>query len=136
MICSLIRFSTKGTAIIIAGLDRGVDEYARMRWPIVEGRIVQSEIRIYKDKGTSYCPILAWEYVVQGEIYKDSNDTFCLSQTQAQSKIAKFPMGARVSISYSPQDPGISAIAPGISAISIIILLVGVVFIVIAFYNM
>ncbi len=95
---------------------------------------MQSNIRVVKDKGTAYCPNISWTYRVAGNNYSSSNDPFCASRAQAQAKVAKFPMGARVVISYSPQDPGKSTIEPGKLEYPIFFLIAGVIAIVIAFF--
>ena len=123
-----------GIVMILTSLNDYVNAYATSKWPTIGGTIVNSGIRISKDKGTAYCPMISWTYHIQGAIYTSSNDPFCSSLAQAQAKVNQFPAGARVTISYSPRDPSISTIEPGKLKFPVYFLLMGVIQIIIAIF--
>jgi Protein of unknown function (DUF3592) len=133
---AVVIFLILGLVGILISLKDIVDARASLKWPTVKGWIVKSEIRISKDKGTAYCPVLTWNYIVNGKKFNVPNDPFCSTLAQAKAKIAKFPMGARVTISYSPSDPGNSTLEPGVLKMPIYVLLLGVVSIVIGLFNL
>ncbi len=132
---AVVTFLVLGLGLVLFYLYDLVSAYATLKWPTVIGQIVQSSIRVVKDKGTAYCPDISWTYHVEGRIYSGSNDPFCESNAHAQAVVAKFPVGANVAISYSPQDASVSTIEPGMPKLPIMLLIIGVVFIIASIYN-
>ncbi len=132
---AVVLFFMLGLVCVLFYLYDAVSAYATVKWPTVIGRVDQSYIRIEKDKGTAYCPILTWTYHVQGASYSGSNYVFCESYAHAQAIVTKYPAGANVVISYSPQDPSISTNEPGKPHLPIFFLIIGVIFIIASIYN-
>jgi hypothetical protein len=83
---------------------------AARRWPAAPGTIIGAEIRVTPDSGKepSYETVVRYAYTVQGRQYEGTQDDLTWvssSQELAQAIVARYQVGASVSVYYDPQAP-------------------------------
>ena len=69
---------------------------------------------------TSYGPHLIYKYVVQGQTYYSNRRSFGQlsgsDEEWAAEILEKYPPGARIPVSYSPDNPHLAVLEPGTSS--------------------
>lgn len=94
--------------------------YASKAWPSVPGKIIKSEIGIWKSDGkTHYEPDIAYTYSVDGKSYSSSKITvgdpaIDNNITPAKRMQAEYPVDKEVDVYYDAELPASSALEPGI----------------------
>jgi len=101
-------------ALIIGGVvtftKKNIKKDKVENWPSVEGTVLYSKIRI-ETKGLKerYFPFIGYKYTVDSKEYKGSTRGFWssgyLNKTAAQSVIAKYTEGVKVTVHYDPENP-------------------------------
>jgi hypothetical protein len=105
-----------GVALATVGVAR-----ASRGWPTRPGRIVRSEIRDNRRANglPGYRTVVRYEYVVDGEEYEGrdlaSGEFPYRSARRATRRLAAFPVGAPVTVRYSPLEPQVAVLVPGVS---------------------
>jgi hypothetical protein len=99
------------------------------RWPTVPGRVVGGSIdtRVFS-RGVSYGVLIEYEYDIGGRRYRSkrfslSGPEYVSFEGRAKRRLAKFPVGTPVTVSYDPAKPGdgvISLSAPFILVLRVI----------------
>ena len=86
-----------------------------MQWPVTDGRIISAEVikRVSKsqDEFNSFVPRVRYEYITDG-VRRQSDiiriglgDMGYLLEKQAREHLARYPVGATVSVRYDPEAP-------------------------------
>ena len=121
--------------LIVAGF--GVRSYQRARastaWPFAEGTITESKV-VPGSEGTLH-PRIAYEYRVNGQSYQGArlnvaHKNFGTTGTYAQTRVDRYPMGARVQVFYNPAKPAQSALEPGVTVGAYVTLSIGLLLVV------
>jgi len=88
-------------------------------WPSVEGTILFSEVeaRRTSEGGTSYYPVVSYEYIINGRAYKGGKfgkiEQGMAFRGSAERKITRYPKGKTVKVYHHPNHPGVSLLEPG-----------------------
>ena len=89
-------------------------------WPSVEGTILFSEVqaRRMSDGGTTYFPVISYEYTISGRTYKGGRLGTSVQgmafRGSAERKIARYPKGKTVKVYHHPNNLGNSLLEPGL----------------------
>lgn len=95
------------------------------RWPAVSGRIETSEVDAYQGRvsndsrlTTLYRPVIAFAYEYAGVRYVGSEASLGFKVTSnrravAERAVARYPLGAVVSVHVNPENPSESVLSPG-----------------------
>jgi hypothetical protein len=79
------------------------------QWPRAVGEIISAEVcTLDPDGAPSYAPIVRYTYSVGGHSYTQSQSDLALtasSPEQAQAVVARYPVGAVVTVYYDPRAP-------------------------------
>ena len=86
-------------------------------WPSVTGTVLMSSVQwgSGSHSGTSY-PVVVYQYEVNGKTYQSQNikagEQFLNVRVigQAQATVARYPIGANVTVYYNPANPAESAL--------------------------
>lgn len=104
-------FIISGLAVLIYGI--GVVRDARNcgTWPKTEGRVTSSDAQVVsREKGRGvYAPNVAYSFQVATKRYESSRLTLVPrnypSLQQTESILARYPVGAKVTVYYDPKSP-------------------------------
>jgi hypothetical protein len=117
-------------------------------WPATTGKIIASGIEPRRSRsgsgsGTSYYPVVQYQYVIDGRTYMGNRITFGNQvgygwTNMAQKQVDQYPPGANVAVFYDPNDPGMAVLERtggastkiywGIAILMLVILAVSVAF--------
>lgn len=132
-----------GGLLTVFGIKGIFDAVGTADWPVAEGTIVQSEIskrKLDQPLKYEYSPSVRYEYVVDGENYRNSTirpggRRSSRIKTEAEYRLAPYPKGQKDKVYYNPDNPGKSLLEPGMNfavlmypAFGIVALFVGRVF--------
>jgi hypothetical protein len=118
-VCGLafvLGFVGAGIFLIYRSLQSRKRAEASQGWPSTQGQISESRVAHSThtdsdgDTSDSYTPTIEYTYQVAGQAYTGRNLTFGFTQgygnaSKAQAVLAKYPVGAHVSVFYDPADP-------------------------------
>jgi hypothetical protein len=80
---------------------------------------------------TRYVADVAYRYAVAGQRYSSDQLGFVKVWTgyewDAQSVQQRYPVGARVRVSYDPDDPSVAVLQPGMTPSSVVVLGFGII---------
>ncbi|MFN2314727.1 MAG: DUF3592 domain-containing protein [Bacteroidales bacterium] len=88
-------------------------------WPIVQGTVTRSEVKIWKrDGNTHYEPDIAYSYSVEGKKYSSAKITVgdgSLDNNASKAKRlqAEYPVDKEVDVYYDPDLPESAVLQPG-----------------------
>jgi len=93
------------------------------RWPAADGTVISTDIikRVSKseDEFDSYIPQVRYSYTASGVLCKGDviriglGDMGYISEKQARDHLARYPVGATISVRYDPQNPQAAALETG-----------------------
>jgi hypothetical protein len=103
------------------------------RWPATEGVVQQAEMETHSGRrgSHSYSPSITYHYQVAGTNYTGNRWAFgamSASAAYAQTILNAFPVGRKVSVRYSPDNPELAVLVTGIHGGTWIFLAVGTAF--------
>lgn len=96
--------------------------HATTRWPSTKGVIVISEVKAPPRRSSSsskanrtHVPRVSYRYTVNGREYVDNRPTIGHVKGKGASEkfVARFPVGARVTVYYNPDDPSRAVLVRG-----------------------
>lgn len=116
-----------GTVMILAGggigffigkpiLDKA---QASADWPTVQGEVIESEVESHRNrkKKTSYEAVVIYRNEVDGSSFEGdevwAGQYSSSNRSQMQDIVRQYPVGAEVSVYYSPDDPAVAVLQPG-----------------------
>jgi len=111
---------------------------ASATWPTAEGRVTSSEIEHSTDSegDDDYTPRVSYTYQVNGLSYENFTikfgETTYSSERTALEILARYPIGAAVTVHYDPSNPDRAVLEAGVSGGSYIVLSVGLIFVVVS----
>jgi hypothetical protein len=105
-----------GPFLIFSGV-RGLKRSAGSKnWPVVEGKVISSDIASQTYLITQYSPEISYEYSVNGTPYSRRGTTFgrevLRSKEAALACVAEYPPGKVVAVYYDPNNPEVAALEP------------------------
>jgi hypothetical protein len=120
VLASLFWWSLVGV-FIFQMLDVAIESlYAQYRYMTVSGKVIENRVKVLPPSGkhhhSSYRPIIAYEYLVQGRQYRGDR-IFCglgrasWSRETAEYIQRQYPVGSRVTVHYNPRDPQAAALS-------------------------
>lgn len=95
---------------------------ASLNWPIARALIVESSlesVRLPAGKSTDqgYEARIGYQFILNDQMYHGQRRFFCAkplrSQDMALDWLARYPMGSRHSVAYSPEAPSTNSLEPG-----------------------
>lgn len=132
-----------GILMGINGTRQVLDANASTGWEHTQGTVTKSEIerseRESKDSNgnsqtyTTYSAIVRYEYRVANKSYASQQVSFSnpnASETTAEARVSKYPVGSTVNVYYAPDDPRKAVLEPGITAESFVVAFLSLMFIV------
>ncbi len=121
-----IVFLSIGAFFVIWGKGQVDQSAASKAWPVVQGKITQSQVTSYRStshsKGrtrstTMYSPKVVYTYSVGGQSYSCdrifSSDYSSSSAKRARKLVAKYRTGTTVDVHYDPDNPQEAVLEPG-----------------------
>lgn len=92
-----------------------------VRWPSVEGRVVESKLEVWRDSGGSrqYRPRVSYRYRVGGRAYSSErieageSPSGSASRDLAAKVLEAYPAGKVVLVQYDPDNPASALLKPG-----------------------
>src|SRR5688572_1398553 len=128
----MLLFGALGLFLLAAGIRNVVRARASVGWPTTPGvveaaRVTVSRSRTSSSSGerarttTDYAPEIRVRYAVAGRAYETTTRRFGQlvgtgDPSDADLVLRRFPIGARVSVSYRPGNPGVATVLPGFHA--------------------
>lgn len=114
-------FIVVGLVFLYLGVESLHTASSTTAWPIVQGRIISSEVQSKSSSngGMSYHADLLYEYHVGDELF--FSNTVSIGgfswggESHAQCIVARYPVGSEVTVHYCPDNPGSSVLEAGIS---------------------
>ena len=116
-------FTALGLLALGAGLRRMWNGHAAERWPttlaeVVFSKVESSDTRDSDDTpSTTFSPSFVYRYEVHGVAHFNNLRRFGhiagQGQDWAASLTARYPLGTRIPVAYSPADPDIAVLEPG-----------------------
>jgi Protein of unknown function (DUF3592) len=101
-------------------------------WPTAEGTVDRAEMTYHSSKhGGTYSADISYHYQAAGAYYSGKRLAFgsmSSSSSYARGILARYPVGAKVQVHYSPDDPELAVLETGIHGGTWICLGVGTVF--------
>ena len=89
--------------------------YDSKHWPVAGGHIRTSHV-VAIQHGPSLVnePLIEYSYVVRGQTYSSKRISFDPAAIKLPYEVvARYPVGARVNVTYDPIDPTVSVLQPG-----------------------
>lgn len=96
-------------------------------WPLVKGRVTRSELDTFQGRlsdddtraRTLYRPLIAYTYAFNGVTYSGNQEALgakvtSSSDSYARKLIAKYPLGAAVTVRVNPQNPSEAVLRPAV----------------------
>ncbi len=108
-------------ALFVVRMSQYLREAHSARWPVVEGVVVQSGLAFQPAKrGPVYMPAVHYRYRVGNRDFTGSKIDFHTqdrwhSKQYADRKLAQYPEGKVVSLSYDPRDPSFAVLEAGLT---------------------
>jgi len=97
--------------------------YRRRRWPTTDAEVTRSTVSYLVGGKRHYEPQITYTYRVGDDVYINDRlwfgSSLFLRQRSALEMANRYPVGAHLRVSYSPEDPHSSVIQPGIQSESI-----------------
>lgn len=107
-----------------------VDAWASSSWPTIKGTVIRSELGSESDFRRSeddshYWPEVDFQYEVEGQSFTSNNITLNglrsgphigTGRTEAEEKLALYPIESSIPVYYDPNDPGRSVLETGMTA--------------------
>jgi hypothetical protein len=104
-----------------------------LNWPIVSGKVLQSEARLSGNGGQLKKHFLKYEYKVGGITHTFDKKIYGVSiartNTSTLKQVEKYPIGSDVSVYYDPMNHSKALIKPGVQMDHYFWLLMGFIFI-------
>gem|GEM_PF-2162197 len=118
-----------GLAVLSVGLGQAMGGSGSSDWPTTTGVITESLVETLTDlEGEiTYAPGVAYSYEAEGMIfpYNRLNYQPSADRSQAEEVVARYPLGAAVTVYYDPADPGQSTLEPGWAGSTWVLIVVG-----------
>ncbi len=138
----IIIFFLIGLAITMWQLNVLKDSFESKNWPIVEGRVVSSEVKTFEDKRRDsqghekivfiYGAEISYEYFVDKIKYSSNKISFgdykSESENRAKEIVDKYPVEKQIKVHYNPENHSLSVIESGASWNTYFILAIGLFF--------
>ncbi len=131
-------FVVVGIGISGTGVSILMEAVRSTEWPQVDGAVTSSEtdVDVQPNSGgrgmnTRYIADVVYRYAVAGQRYSSDQLGFVRVWTgderDAQSVQRRYPVGARVRVSYDPDDPSVAVLQPGVTRSSVVVLGFGII---------
>jgi hypothetical protein len=109
-----------GAAILYFARRRSAaKQAASLTWPTCTGAITESYVQKFRDKdrNENYMPRVKFAYQVDGRDHKSERvawggTPYSRLPTEANARVARYPAGAAVPVSYNPQKPSEAVLEP------------------------
>ena len=129
----MLVFLAAGIGISIWGWSVLQDARVSESWPVTDGEILSSNVRIDNDDdGTAYFGDVTFRYVVDDVVYTSDTVSFgqygSSNRSHAEGIVTRYPTGNGVTVHYDPADPETAVLEPGVTWSSYFMLAMGVVF--------
>jgi Protein of unknown function (DUF3592) len=99
------------------GITNFLEAMNSVNWPRVQGEVYDVQVwERNSRRGTSYTPYIKYRYTVAGKSYGNSRVRPGMGDVKKDSLeqlLAKYPVGSRPEVYYSPSDPSNSMLEPG-----------------------
>ena len=106
--------ATVGLLFVRYGHSQRERAKASLEWPVVQGRIISSEITSHTDEdGTTYSADIEYVYTVEGIEYQANTVVLGGHSYGAHGAVSRYPLGKTVSVSYDPGKPKRAVLEPG-----------------------
>ncbi|MCB1058252.1 MAG: DUF3592 domain-containing protein [Acidobacteria bacterium] len=147
LILFLVFILVVGVAMMVFGIYFIVLGIEARSWPMVEGRVVSTTIRVETDVSSNtgatraqrkrhhrYYPQVNYTWTVDGESYSGSRYTLGTTyekfreRSDAREAAKQFPAGSAIPVYYDPKDPSQAVLDPSSSFAIYIPLLLGLFF--------
>ena len=98
---------------------------AATRWPRVQGRITTAKVEeVIGGHGPDWEPKVTYSYQVAGTTHTGSriafSDNSTPSQSSAEKKLGRYPVGTPVTVRYDRSDPQRSVLEPGMRLVNVL----------------
>ncbi|MBT3287899.1 MAG: DUF3592 domain-containing protein [Victivallales bacterium] len=116
-------FIIAGCVVVLLGLLNVLAALTGASWPVAEGTITSWELGKYRSAGPGSSSTLCrakvrCQFTANGKSHKGGRVAFgdhgSNNVARARDIVIKYPVGAKVSVSYNSAAPGKSVLAPGI----------------------
>jgi hypothetical protein len=138
----ILGFAAAGVFLIYQTIRSRQKAEASQDWPATAGQITEARVSRHTstdsdgDTSEHYSPIVRFRYQVASQEYEGSKIAFGFQQSfgshaKAQSALARFPVGAQVSVYYDPSNPS-DAVLERKAGSSTVSLVLGIIFLVVS----
>jgi hypothetical protein len=106
------------------------------RWPIAEGEVLSTTIRLRGDNGIRkrYLPVVRYKYLVDNVWRENDNVEHGMETTGheawARRIIARYPAGSKVAVRYNPDAPGESSLNASLGLLGWIVIALAAAFVI------
>jgi hypothetical protein len=122
----LVLFGGTSLLLILIGLINADKADVTHEWPIAQGVVTQSSMRVHRSHHThrhggihthrSYEPIVEYHYTVNGVSHTSTRigyGAYRFNQAQCQEFLSQYPAGAMIQVYYDPKDPQAAVLETG-----------------------
>ena len=127
LLCGGVFVGVFGTVVIVYSIRTARRGSASERWPVVEGKILRSEVKEDRSGGKiCYDVAVEFEYSVGGNVLTSDNVQFGgLTGSTSKSQITEiadaYRAGQRVEVHYDPADPTVATLETGTGGALVVI---------------
>ena len=123
-------FVLAGLAVAAYGLTVLYHARRTAAWPSTPGVVTKSDV---SHGAQSHATAVAYAYTVDGVPYRGADigrgiEFASTTEDHARRRVARYPVGARVTVYYDPAAPATAVLEPGVSKASLVPLAFGVMF--------
>lgn len=126
-------FSIVGLVMFCVGVKEVWESNASKAWPATQGKVLSSFVRSPRGGSKAlYTPIVQYEFAVGGAKFASQRVSFGSYQSSRSSDagtvVARYPVGAEVTVYFNANDPADSVLEPGTEMTNLLLPLLGLVF--------
>jgi hypothetical protein len=96
-------------------------------WPLIQGVVVKSEyVETLDSEGKGHSAEIIYSYKIADEIFTSKKIAFfpsywAITKSMVYKVLNRYPIGKKVNVYYSPENPAKSVLEPGVNAAGILI---------------
>ena len=108
---------TIGVLFILYGQYKLRQARASAAWTVVAGKIITSDVTAHTDEeGTTYSAQIEYVYTAKGTEHRSNVVVIGGHEYGAHGVVARYPLGAKVSVAYDPAKPSRAVLEPGVES--------------------
>ncbi len=123
-----------GCVMLALGARQASDAVRSITWPKTQGTVLESVVmrrprRVGDTRDSVSVPLVRYRYALGGVLYHSTHVSFKRyvfgADRESRNTVARYPVGAAVSVYVDPDRPGSAVLEHGISTLNLLVLIAG-----------